>query len=249
MPTAVDASHFTDRPTDLTVGVLGGMGPLATVEFFGLLVRLTPADKDWNHLHIVVDDNPRMPSRSRAFLFDEESPVPYLVAGARRLVAAGAQLVVVPCNSAAYFLAAVRDQVDVPVLDPVTATAAVLRTGWGAERPPRRPLVLGGMVTHQADLYGRAFAGTHLTPVRPTDAEQAEVVALIEELKRGQVGAEVARRLRALVAAGVARGADSVILGCTELRLVIDQLAAALPVYDSSELLARKTLELARPYA
>ena len=92
--------HYTDRPNDRTVGILGGMGPHATADFFALLVRLTPAEKDWNHLHIVVENNPRIPSRTRAFLFGEESPVPYLVAGAKRLEAAGAQVIVVPCNSA-----------------------------------------------------------------------------------------------------------------------------------------------------
>ena len=247
MPAATDATHFTDRPHDLTVGVLGGMGPLATVDFLGLLVRMTPADKDWNHLHVVVDNNPRIPSRSRAFLFGEESPVPYLIAGARRLVAAGAQLVVVPCNSASYFLAPVRAAVAVPVLDPVMATAAVIVTGQGAERPPRRPLVLGGMVTHQGQLYGQALAGTHVTPLPPTDEEQAEVVALIEALKSGLASPALVQRTLAVVAAGAARGADSVILGCTEFGLIAAQLSTALPVYNSNELLARKTLELARP--
>ena len=251
MPAATDSGHFTDRPHDLTIGVLGGMGPLATVDFFGALVRMTPADKDWNHLHIVVDNNPRMPSRSRAFLFQESSPVPYLLAGAQRLVAMGAHLVVVPCNSASYFLAPVRAAVAVPVLDPVTATAAIIVTGQGAERPPRRPLVLGGMVTHQAELYGQALAGTHVTPVRPTDDEQDEVVALIEALKRGghseAVVEPLVERVEALVTAGMARGADSVILGCTEFGLIAARLSARLPVYDSNELLARKALELARP--
>src|SRR5262245_4194541 len=112
---------------DKLVGVLGGMGPHATVDFFAQLVRLTPADKDWDHPHVIVDNNPRMPSRSRAYLYREASPVPDLIAGAQRLVAAGAQLIAVPCNSAAYFLADVRAAVAVPVLDPVAATVAVVR--------------------------------------------------------------------------------------------------------------------------
>lgn len=234
--------QFTDRPDDLVVGVLGGMGPHATADFLALLVRLTPADKDWNHLHVVVENNPRMPSRTRAFLFDEASPTPYLIAGARRLAAMGTGLIVVPCNSASHFLEPVRAAVDVPVLDPVVATAEALV----AEGRCRRPLVLGGMVTHRAELYGRALAPHGVTALRPDDATQDEVAGLIERLKQLDTSAAVLARMRGLVSAGQARGADGVILGCTEFGLIADVLAAELPVYNSNELLARATVARAR---
>jgi len=234
------AGAYTDRPNDLVVGVIGGMGPLATADFFHLLVRMTPADKDWNHLHIIVDDNPRIPSRTRAFLYDEGSPVPYMIAGARRLVAAGAQLLVVPCNSAAHFLGPVREAIAAPILDPVVATAHAIRAHGGI----KAPLVLGGMVTHRAGLYAHALS---LDTVRPTDDEQEQVAALIETLKHGKLGAEVLANTRAVIDAGIARGADSVILGCTEFGLIASQLAVAVPVFNSNELLAKRTLELARP--
>jgi aspartate racemase len=237
------AGAYTDRPGDLVVGVLGGMGPLATVDFFHLLVRLTPADRDWNHLHIIVDDNPRMPSRTRAFLYGEESPAPYLLAGARRLEASGAALIVVPCNSAAYYLGPTREGVRARVLDPVIATAEAVRAD---PRAPRRPLVLGGMVTHRAGLYGEALAADGIVPVRPTDPEQDEVAALIEALKRGDTGPAIVARTLEIVRAGAARGADSVILGCTEFGLIAGALAADLPVFNSNQLLAQKTLALAR---
>jgi aspartate racemase len=256
MPTTTDSVHFTDRPADRTVGVLGGMGPLATVDFFALLVRMTPADKDWNHLHIIIDNNPRIPSRTRAILFDEESPVPYMVDGARRLVAMGAHLVVVPCNSASHFLAPVRAAVAVPVLDPVLATAEALRAAGAA----RRPMVLGGMVTHRAELYGKAMASPAaggpagapaITPLRPTEAEQDEVAALIEALKKGDTSAAIVARTAAVIEAGRARGADGAILGCTEFGLIAEPLAArfgaALPLFNSNELLARQALAMARP--
>lgn len=245
MPSTTDSLHFTDRPGDKTVGVMGGMGPLATVDFFGLLVRMTPADKDWNHLHIVIDNNPRIPSRTRAILFDEESPVPYLIDGARRLAAMGAHLIVVPCNSASYFLAPVRAAVAVPVLDPVMATAEALRQS-GA----RRPIVLGGMVTHRCELYGKALAGSAVAPLRPGDAQQDEVAALIEALKHGDTSAAIVARTRAVIDAAMAeQGADSAILGCTEFGLIAEALAAqagAPPLFNSNELLARRALALAR---
>lgn len=267
MPAASDdATHFTDRPGDRTIGVMGGMGPLATVDFFGLLVRLTPADKDWNHLHILIDNNPRIPSRTRAFLFDEASPVPYLIDGARRLEAMGAHLLVVPCNSASYFLAPVRAAAVVPVLDPVAATAEALRAAardeTGASRRSLRPLVLGGMVTHRAELYAKALgdaatggAAHGIVPMRPSDGEQEEVAQLIEALKHGDTSAAIVERTAEVIAAGQQRGADGAILGCTEFGLIADALVELLPrrpiggvpVFNSNELLARQALALARP--
>jgi aspartate racemase len=226
--------HFTDRPGDLTVGVIGGMGPLATADFFHLLVRMTPADKDWNHLHIIVDDNPRIPSRTRAFLYDEASPVPYLIAGAQRLVTAGAQLLVVPCNSASYYLAPVREAVSVPILDPVMATAHYAKV--------KAPLVLGGMVTHRAKLYAKALG---VDTVRPNDTEQDEVAALIEALKQNDTSDAIVARTQRVIDAGLARGADSVILGCTEFGLIASRLSGV-TIFNSNELLAKRTLELAR---
>ena len=230
---------FTDRPDDLIVGVMGGMGPLATADFFHLLVRLTPADKDWNHLHIIVDDNPRIPSRTRAYLYNEESPAPYMIEGAQRLAAMGARLIVVPCNSASYFLGPVRDAVNVPILDPVIATAHAIRAHGGIGCP----FVLGGMVTHKARLYAKELG---VEETRPTDTEQAEVAALIEALKKNDTSDDVLARTRTLIEAGIARGADSVILGCTEFGLIAERIASRVPIFNSNELLAKRALELAR---
>jgi len=219
---------FTDRPGDRVVGILGGMGPHATADFFALLIKLTPAEKDWNHLHIVVENNPRIPSRTRAFLFGEASPVPYLIEGARRLEQMGASVICVPCNSAAYFLDEVRAAVSATVLDPVIATAPAVTA--------KRPLVLGGMVTAGANLYGKALGRE---PVYPYDQE--ECAALIERLKRLDTSDAVVARTRALVP----RDVDGVILGCTEFGLIANRLALSVPVYNSNELLAAAALKLA----
>jgi aspartate racemase len=242
MPSA-HGHHYTDRPGDQIVGILGGMGPHATVDFFGLLVRLTPADKDWNHLHVVVENNPRMPSRTRAFLYGETSPVPYLIEGARRLERLAATVIVVPCNSATYFLAEVRAAVGAEILDPVRATAeAVLADGRA-----RRPLVLGGMVTAKAELYAPALAPGGAIPVHPDGAAQDETAALIERLKKLDTSDAVVARTAQLVTDAHRRGADGVILGCTEFGLIADRLAplVPVPVYNSNELLARAALRRA----
>jgi aspartate racemase len=244
---------FTDRPDDLTVGVLGGMGPRATVDFFGQLVSFTEAGKDWNHLHIMVENNPRIPSRSRAWALHEQSPAPWMVAGARRLVAAGAQLIAVPCNSAAQYLGPARAAVSVPILDPVDATArAILAAGAAGARRVTRPFVMGGAVTFGARLYDAALAPGEVTPLWPEGGEQEEVQALIEALKSEDRIPEVTARAARLITAAAARGADGAVLGCTEFGMIADRLPAALsgagglPVFNSNALLAQLVVRIAR---
>jgi len=110
------------------------------------------------------------------------------------------------------------------------------------------------MVTHRAALYAKALADTDgaraIRPMRPSDAEQDEVAALIEALKQGHTSPAIIARTIAVIDAGVARGADGAILGCTEFGLIAEELAArtgALPLFNSNELLARQALAMARP--
>ncbi|MCA1705022.1 MAG: amino acid racemase, partial [Actinobacteria bacterium] len=99
----------------LTVGVLGGMGPLATAEFMRLLVASTPAKRDQEHLHVIVDSNPMIPNRTAALLHGGEDPTPMLVESARLLESAGAEILAMPCNTAHCFLADIQAAVSIPV--------------------------------------------------------------------------------------------------------------------------------------
>ncbi|HUV38977.1 MAG TPA: aspartate/glutamate racemase family protein, partial [Planctomycetota bacterium] len=91
------------------IGVLGGMGPEATADFFVKLIRLTPARCDAEHLHVVIDSNPQIPDRTAFIERKGPSPLPLLVAAARRLVDAGADLLVMPCITAHLFIDEIRD--------------------------------------------------------------------------------------------------------------------------------------------
>ena len=103
-----------------TVGVIGGMGPEATVEFMRRLVAAIPAQDDSDHLHVIADNNPKIPSRIKAILEGGgEDPTPVLVAMARKLEAMGADVLTIPCNTAHYYHPAIAEAVGIPVLDMV----------------------------------------------------------------------------------------------------------------------------------
>src|ERR1700736_4074186 len=99
------------------VGVLGGMGPHATAAFFRTLLNITPAQKDWDHLRVVIDDNPHIPSRTRSLLFGEASPVPGMLESCKKLESYPVDLIALPCNSAAVFLPELQPQLRVPILN------------------------------------------------------------------------------------------------------------------------------------
>ena len=108
-----------------TIGILGGMGPEATVDCFDKIIKNTPATGDQDHPRVVIDSNPKVPDRTAAIIGDGESPVPVMVAGCRALQRAGADFIIIPCVSAHVFLADVQQQIELPILsifDAVTET-------------------------------------------------------------------------------------------------------------------------------
>ncbi len=115
---------MTLRKKNLLVGVLGGLGPEATVDFMARVLALTPADSDQDHIHLLVDQNPNVPNRQEAILRDGENPSPAIVAMAKRLEAAGCDLLVMPCNTAHAWEQDIRSATSIPFLSIVEATVA-----------------------------------------------------------------------------------------------------------------------------
>ncbi|HET7037665.1 MAG TPA: amino acid racemase, partial [Thermomicrobiaceae bacterium] len=105
------------------IGILGGMGPLATADLYRKIIEVTPARTDQEHLHVIIDADPSIPERTTALLHGGEDPTPKLIAGARRLAAAGVDFIIVPCNTAHAFLPRVEAAVDVPFISMIEETA------------------------------------------------------------------------------------------------------------------------------
>ena len=113
--------------TEKVIGILGGMGPEATLGFFERIIAHTPAARDQEHLRVIIDSNPQVPDRTAAILLGGESPVPLMVAGMEALQRAGADFVVIPCVSAHFFLEELRRRVSLPVISMFDVTAEHIR--------------------------------------------------------------------------------------------------------------------------
>lgn len=210
---------ISSGPQPALVGVLGGMGPAATARFFDLLVAATPASSDQDHLPVVIWSDPRVPDRTAALTHDGPDPTPCLEMGGRALVSAGAHVVAIPCNTAHAFIGGLDAHLGVPVLDMVeeTAAAAVAR-----QPSPQTAGLLATDGTLLAGLYHEAFAKRGIPLLVPEPDEQARVMRAIRAVKAGDLGVTQRQEAADLLNALVSKGADVVVLGCTELPLLLE---------------------------
>lgn len=226
---------------EAVVGILGGMGPEATVRLFELLTRATPARRDQDHVRILIDDNPKVPDRTAAILGRGEDPLPALLDSALVLEKAGADFLIIPCNTAHHWLPQLRGKVGIPILDMVGETVAAV-----AARTPRleRVGLLATTGTVRMGLYPRALTGAGIAVVETTPREQESVMRVIYGIKAGNraVGSDLVQVGRNLIE----RGAQGLILGCTELSLVEETLELGCPLFDPLAILARRAVAIAK---
>ena len=225
-----------------TIGVVGGMGPWATLDFFEKVLRATPARRDQEHLRLIIDNNPKIPDRGPAILGDGEDPTPALVATARNVEAAGADLIVIPCNTAHYFFQAIQAAVRVPVVHIMQEVA-----GAASRRFPRigRVGLLATRATVATGLYQDAFRPLGAEVLVPDERGQEVIDRLIYAIKAQGVD-DALRSAGVAVGRGLNRaGAEAMILGCTELPLVLGEDTLGLPILDSNLILAEVAVRLA----
>ena len=225
-----------------TIGVVGGMGPWATLDFFEKVLRATPVRRDQEHLRLIIDNNPKIPDRGPAILGDGEDPTPALVATARNVEAAGADLIVIPCNTAHYFFQAIQAAVRVPVVHIMQEVA-----GAASRRFPRigRVGLLATRATVATGLYQDAFRPLGAAVVVPDQHGQEVIDRLIYAIKAQGVD-DALRSAGVAVGRGLNRaGAEAIVLGCTELPLVLGEDTLGLPILDSNLTLAEVAVRLA----
>ena len=216
-----------------TLGVLGGMGPAATVAFLARVQALTPAKGDEDHVRVVMDMNPQVPNRHT----QPEAAGRTLGEMALRLKAAGAEVLAMPCNTAHAHAAAIR-AAGLPFVDMVEETAKAAAAG-GAQR-------IGVLATPGGEaLYAAALDAEGVEMVGLSEAYRARFMAVVFGVKAGDTGPEQRTAMRELAAALVTAGAQGIIGGCTEVPLLLDAGDVAVPLTDSAEVLARVQQALA----
>ena len=207
------------------IGVLGGMGPLATADFFNKLIAATAAPSDAEHVPLLIQSDPRIPPRPPAILAGGISPLPALLAGRDRLIAAGATALAMPCNTAHYWYADLVRGCPVPFLSIVDAVFDEL----ALEVP--KGVKIGLISTHAtmaAQIFDKRLLAQGYGVLQPSDADMQALVSpainLVKANQSGQAGALLEQAIRHLIA----RGASRVILACTETPVALQAVKSPL---------------------
>jgi aspartate racemase len=228
-----------------TVGILGGMGPEATVLLMQRVIAAVPARDDADHVPLIVDQNPQVPSRiAHVIEGTGPDPAPVLAGMARRLEEAGAQALAMPCNTAHYYADAIRGAVAIPFLDMVAASARAARGIVGAGG---RVGLLASPAVAQVGLFDRALAAEGLAVVHPEDGPA--LLAAIRAIKAGGADAAARTALRAESERLSARGAALQLIACTEFSLIADALAPGVRGIDALDVLVGEIVRFARASA
>ncbi len=227
-----------------TIGILGGMGPEATAALFEQIIRNTRAEKDQDHVPVLIWNNPRIPDRSAYILGKGPDPVPALTAGSLFLEKSGVCCILWPCNTAHHFHEEVSRKLKVPVLHMIRETAACLQKGYPAGTVFGLLATLG---TYKTRIYEEIFREAGLTLVLPDEQNRQITMDSIY----GEKGIKAGYKDVPLEMLGEPlqelkqKGAEVIIAGCTELSLVLSPETTGLPVTDPMVCLARAAIRKA----
>ncbi|MCR5214276.1 MAG: amino acid racemase [Eubacterium sp.] len=227
----------------MLLGVLGGLGPLATVYFMDLLVKMTDADKDQDHIPALVMNDAEIPDRT-AFILgkSDESPLPKMKENAKLLERCGCDYIVIPCNTAHYFYDEVQSQVKVPIINILDETVK-----YACKEVPniKKIGVLATEGTLESGSYKKYIEKYGLEEVVP-DKEDADILMdiIYGQVKAGKPVNMVA--FNRLITNLARKGSDVVVLGCTELSIINSDYNLTETnrfIIDSMEVLARASIE------
>lgn len=213
------------------LGVLGGMGPAATVAFLARVQALTPATVDADHIRVIADINPKVPDRNR----QPDAAETVLGQMAMRLRDAGAQVLAMPCNTA-HAQAGMARKIGLPFIDMIEETARAATTDEVKK--------IGVLATPGGEaLYARAVQTGGRRIVRLAGADRQAFMNCIYAVKAGDLSDARRTEMRRLAGALVASGAEVVISGCTEVPLLLDASDVTVPLIDSAEVLAQACVD------
>ena len=220
---------------NLMIGILGGMGPEATLDLYRTIISLTPAKRDQDHIQVLIHSNPKMPDRTVAIAQNGESPLPYLIESAKILEKGGAGIIAMPCNAAHHYLPEIRRNISIPFIDMIEETCRRIRVQW----PDSRIVgLIATMGTVLSGVYPRSLMKAGIAVQLPSREDQQKVQIAIDQIKAGVHDRSTQETLQSIGAHMAEAGAESIILGCTEIPLAFNSDEVNYPTLNPTRILA-----------
>ena len=224
------------------IGILGGMGPEATADLFHRILRATPVEKDQDHFRVIIDSNSKIPDRTAGIKGTGPSPLPYMMEAGRNLVNAGADFIIIPCNTAHYFHNTLEQLLRVPVLHMIRLSAKHVKENYPDVKRVGLQATDG---TIASKLYHDAYEEYGIEVITPDDASQKTVMdAIYLDIKTGNLE-KGGKLLNTVAEELIGEGSDVVICGCTEVSLVLHDGDLTVPVVDPLQVLAEEAVRYA----
>ena len=233
------------------LGIVGGVGPSATVDFMNKIIQSTPAKKDQDHIKMIVEQNPQIPDRTANLIHNQTDPTIALFSTCKKLEAAGANAIAIPCNTAHAFVKEIQDHLNVPIVNMITTTAEYILENFG------KGTIVGLLATSgtiQSKVYFNVLTHFGLQIVVPDESHQNLVMESIYGemgVKAGYTSGLCKEQINGGVNHLIKKNAQVIILGCTELPLLFPQnqghndTKLSIELIDPTLILAKKVVQLA----
>lgn len=224
-----------------TLGIIGGMGPLATANLFNKIVLATDAESDQEHIHILIDNNTNIPDRTAFLLGLGENPMEELIKSAIKLEKMGANFLIMPCNTAHYFYDHIKREINIDFLNMIEETVKFVQANYSNKK---KVGLLGTEGTVQSGIYDLYFNKQSIEVIKPEKHIQDSITDIIYGVKKGKKEISLEGMYNA-VEEFKAKGAEVFILGCTELSVINEMYDLDENFVDALNVLTEKAIEFA----
>jgi aspartate racemase len=248
---AID-TEVPDRLKPFKLGILGGIGPSATVDFMTKVIKSTPAQKDQDHIKMIVEQNPQIPDRTANLLYNEPDPTIAMFATCKRLEMEGAEAIAIPCNTAHAFVDSIQQHLGIPIINMLSATVEYIVAHFGTDVTVGLAATSG---TIKSLVYHDIASIHNLKMIVPDEENQEYVMQSIygeNGVKAGYSSGKCVEDITKAINHLAEQGAEVVILGCTELPIMFpDKTTISLPdgkevsLVDPTLVLAKRCVEKA----
>ncbi len=224
-----------------TLGILGGMGPLATSKLFDKILLLTDASSDQEHLDIIIYNKSTIPDRTKFIKGIGENPTHQLIYASKQLELAGADYLVMPCNTAHFFYNEIIKHINIPFISMIEETVNYITKEYPKENQIGILTTEGTIITK---IYDKAFENSNIRLIKPSYEDQTVVSKLIYDIKKGHGDLNIKKFIE-IIKKMKDQGVMLFILGCTELSIAYEMFNIKVSCVDPLEVIAAKSIEYA----
>lgn len=226
-----------------TIGIIGGMGPEATLDLYQWIIKRTPATKDQDHIPTLIYSLPQIPDRTQALLYGGESPLPYLIKAARVLEAGGTDFITIPCNTAHAFIPQLQKKTKTPIINMISETVKYIKR----QHPKVKTVgLLTTTGTLKSKLYQKALTKQGLRIIIPSKTIQKKKVMEAIYGPRGVKARSTSQYAKKLLISAteylVKEGAQAIIMGCTETPLALEEKDVSCFLINPTKILAESAI-------